>query len=491
MQTTNLMVLCGLVVSVAGLAVAEDVNMLLKLDERANRPAEPWVPREDLEQVPAGKLLFSMVGTDNSECIRGVNDVTGDGVPEVMVGVNDSQVPNVFCLDGASRGTASVVWSHQTTTGVSGGAPYGDQAVVPASDADGNGFQNVLVGTAWGGRTAYSFDSLDGTVRWKFDTYLEPESGWVYSLAELDDITGDGVPEVAFGAGSYNDTLYVVDGASSGGLASQATLVWSYPAADAVMSVRNLGDTNGDGADDVLAAIGDDGHAMVCLSGAGNPPAASVLWTYPTAYLDSVWSCGVLPDVTGDGVNEALAVVWAADGSAIRCRNGANGAQVWTSTAVYADGLAVDAMADVTGDGKPEVVVSSYEHAVTVLSGADGSLVWKTPVGTLNGGYIFSARAIDDLDGDGLQDVIAGSADYYVYAMSGVDGTILWTYLTGNRVFSVAPLGDLNHDGRPEVGATTQDTNNSTVVYVFWGEPPTFADDFESGDTGAWTLTEP
>jgi hypothetical protein len=77
--------------------------------------------------------------------------------------------------------------------------------------------------------------------------------------------------------------------------------------------------------------------------------------------------------------------------------------------------------------------------------------------------------------------------------MNGVDGTILWAFNTpGNRVYTVMPVGDLNHDGRPEVAVGTQEwVDFSDVVFVLWGEPPLFADDFETGNTGAWTTTEP
>ena len=416
-------------------------------------------------RVGPGNRLFHMVGGDNAECVRAVPDVNGDGRDEIVVGIGESGTDNVFCLDGASTAAATVVWSIQTADGVSGGSVWGDQAIVPVSDSEGSGDANVLVGTAWGGRTAYSLDTAAGAEVLKYDTYLDVDSGWVYSLCEMGDVTGDLVTDFAFGAGSDSNAVYLVDGASPG---PQASLEWRYPAGDAVYSVRNLGDVSADGKNDVLAAIGDDVDRIVCLEGDPAFSTGETVWTYAPG--TSVYSCGVLDDVTGDGVRDALAVLWVSGGSAIRCLNGTNGAVVWTSTDVPDFGMAVDALGDVTGDGKPEVVVASWENAVIVLNGADGSLVWKTTVGTTHGGDVWTARAIDDLNGDGRQDVIAGSFDRHVYAMDGDNGSLFWAYDTGNRVFSVAPVGDLNGDGRPEVVAGTQDTTTNVVVHVLEGD---------------------
>ncbi len=455
-----------------------------RLAERAEARPEPRpVDAEAVVGAELGSRLFFMTGADNASCVRSVADVTGDGRDEIVVGIDESQVDNIFLLDGASRGAATVVWAIETMDGVSGGSPWGDQSLVPAFDSDGNDRQNILLGTAWGGRTAYDLDSLDGSIQWSFDTYDAFESGWVYSLAQLNDITGDGVPETAFGAGSDNNTLYMVDGASS----VPATVLWQYQAADAVLSVCNVGDVNGDGDHDVLAAIGDNGSQLVCLDGGTALPGGQVLWTYPASSI--VNACGVLPDITGDGVNEALVVLWTTDGSAIRCLNGATGQVVWSSTTVGEAGMMVDLLDDVTGDGTPEIIVGSFENAAIVLDGADGTLHWRTTVGTLNGGDVWTVRAIDDLNNDGNQDVIAGSFDYHVYAMDGVDGTVLWSYDTGNRVFSVYPAGDLDGDGRPEVVVGTQDTNDNVVVHVLsgGGVMAIFADGFESGDTSMWS----
>jgi len=450
---------------------SEDAAPALLRARLRRAPAATAPGPAHLGSVGPGNRLFSMIGGDNAECVRAVPDVNGDGRDDVIVGIGQSGVDNVFCLSGASSGTATVLWSVQTNGGVSGGSCYGDQSIVPATDLDASGHADVLLATAWGGRTAYDLDTQAGAEGWRFDTYLETESGWVYSLCEVSDVTGDGVPEVAFGTGSFNDAVHLVDGASTG----QATVLWTYHAGDAVYSVRNLGDVNGDGTDDVLAAVGDNIDRIVCLEGDTTNANGHVLWSYTPGV--SVFACGTLSDITGDGVDEALAVLWTSGGSAIRCLNGATGAFLWASTAVAELGMMVDELGDVTGDGKPEIVVGSWENAVIVLNGMDGSLVWKTTVGTTNGGDVWTARAIGDLNGDHRPDVIAGSFDTHVYALDGDSGQVFWAHATGNRVFSVAPIGDLNADGRPEVLAGTQDTTSSRVVYVLEGdagiEPPT------------------
>ncbi len=458
-----------------------------RLQARAERRVDAAPRSAELEAIPPGLLRFWMDGPDNAVAVRPIADVTGDGKDEVLVGIDESGVDNVFLLDGASANAATVVWSFTTVGGVSGGAPYGDQCLVPVGDSNGNGAEEFLLGTAWGGRTAYAIDAAAGAELWNYDTYdFPPESGWVYSLTRLSDTTDDGVAEVAFVAGSFSDSVYAVDGASSG----PATLLWRYQAADAAVSVRNLGDVDGDGAADALVAVGDLAHVVVALDGDPPTSAGAELWSYPTGSA-SAYAVAVLPDVSGDGVAEALAVLWTVDGSAIRALDGATGTLLWQSTTVPEYGMMVDVLHDVTGDDESEVIVSSWENAVQVLDGATGARVWKRTVGSLQGGDVWTARAIRDLNGDGADDVLAGSFDEHVYALSGLNGYPFWSYDTGNRVYSVHALGDLNGDGIQEVGVATQDTSSQRVLYVLDGdgglELPLFADDFENGAAVGWS----
>lgn len=474
-----------------GLATAGSASDTMQeiLRSRAEAPVEAGSDSAAPSDVPVADRLFFMTATDHVRCVRSIPDVTGDGRNEIIVGIDESQTDNIFCLDGASSGAATVVWSQLPVSGASNGSPTGDDAILPVSDLDGNGSPNLVVGTAWGGRSAHNVDGLDGSVEWTFDTYQTADSGWVYSLAELDDSTGDGVAEIVFGAGSDNDRVTLIDGASTGA----ATSLWQYFAGDAVTTVRSIGDVNGDGHDDVLAAVGEDIDLLLCLDGATTDPTGNLLWSYNPA--TPVYAAGVLPDINDDGIAEALAVLWTSDGSAVRCVDGSDGSFIWASTDVNDAGMMVDILADVTGDGYQEIIVASWENAVTVLNGLTGVLVWKTTVGTTNGGDVWTARAIEDLDGDGFEDVIAGSFDTNVYAMSGADGTVIWTYPTGNRVYSVYPAGDLTGDGISEVVVGNQNLSGSSleVVHVLNGGAAAvvFIDGFEDGSTSAWSTVVP
>jgi len=456
--SVSLLILC---VQVAPQALSQDLDAM---DASARAEQETTVPIIPETRSRSGNLLFSWNGPENAACIRAVPDINGDGKDEVVAGIDISQQDNLFCFSGASSGAATVLWSLQTLDGVSGGGFYGNECLNPCSDVDQNSYGNILAGTAWGGRTAYNLDTLDGSTIWKLDTYTLPATGWIYSLAECGDVNGDSIPDVVFGAGSDCDTLFMIDGSSRGG---NPTMLWDYFAFDAVYAVRNIGDVNSDQITDVIAAIGDNVDELVCRAGHNG----AEIWTYEPEYGTSVYGCGVLPSLdipslVNDNINEAIAVLWTSDGSAIRCIDGKTGDLFWSSSDVNSYAMAVDIIDDLTGDGNCEIVVSSWESAVTVLNGLDGSLVWKTRVGD----DTWTARAIDDLNGDGYQDVIAGSFDYNIYAMNGRNGKIFWEYFTNNRVFSVYPVGDLNGDGRCEVAAGTQDTNNSKVVYVVEGD---------------------
>lgn len=148
-----------------------------------------------------------------------------------------------------------------------------------------------------------------------------------------------------------------------------------------------------------------------------------------------------LGDLTGNGVPELVTISY---NGPLGTNNGQQpqGVVVWTRTAddgsawdvlwrnpdyptwdVHSRGGAVINLADLEGDGKPEVIVGNV-----VLDGQTGDLKWDGVVtsggdgGIGNNAFLGPSSAVGDIDLDGNQEVAAGNTLY------DYDGTVLWTY---------------------------------------------------------------
>jgi len=156
------------------------------------------------------------------------------------------------------------------------------------------------------------------------------------------------------------------------------------------------------------------------------------------------------------------------------------------------------AIADLDGDGKPEVI-----QGRVVLKGADGTLKFQGTAGLGTNGFMGPVSSVGDLGLDGRLDVLAGNTAYSVV------GTALWTYAyptaitatncasqgkpcdgftaTGN--FDADDQGEvvivragviyiLNHDGTPLAagGGPVQITMPVDDCTKNEGGPPTVAD---------------
>lgn len=417
-----------------------------------------------LEVSPDGavaEVLWTSQAADNATCVRSFGDLDGDGVPDAIAGhdINGAN-DNLFAISGTSSGTATYLWTIETIGGVSGGSFYGDDCLAPASDLTGDGVPEILGATAWGGRSANCFDGSDGSLLWQLDTYSESASGWVYTIREIPDVTGDGVPEAVFGCGSSNDSVYCVDGASRG---TPATVLWSYKARDAVFAVGWVPDINGDGIAEVVVGTGDYDGRIYCLAGDTGVP----LWIHDPD--GTIMSLATVSDVDGDGRDDVVAAVWNATAGAV-CVSSMTGNRLWTHGAVGGNGMKVAALPDVSGDGVDEVLVGSWNNAILCLDGATGARRWSTPTGTKNGGDVWTLSAMPDVNGDTLSDAVAGSFDGLVYGVDGRTGAVLWTQDTGNRVYSASWMNDVDGDGKPEAIAGTQDTVNNVLVYGIAGD---------------------
>jgi hypothetical protein len=395
-----------------------------------------------------GDIRWMFQGIEDIVCADLIKDNDGDFYPEVIVESYDAgagTADHLYCLSGASPGPApTVLWSARPPGGPSNSGGYGAQCVNGTSDLNGDGIEDVLLGTAWGGRTAYGIDGKSGAVIWDFDTYSDTPpspaaSGWVYTIKSVTDVTGDGHDDVVFGVGSDNNRAYHVDGATG-------AVLWSINLGDAIFSSTVVPDVNGDGKVDVAVGVGDLAEAVWMLKGGAT--GAPVIWTVPAS--GTVHGLATIEDLDGDDIPDVVAALWDVDKTVVAL-SGADGSEIWDyRLGTY--GMRVEILDDVNGDGIQDIALASWADGAFVMSGIDGTVEWSY----FGSGDFWAIDRVDDLNGDGINDVAAGSFDQNVYALDGVDGSLLWSRGLGNRLYDVQGTPDLTGNGVPDVFAGTQ-----------------------------------
>ncbi len=419
-----------------------------------------------------GEIVWWAQGIENVVCVMPIPDLGDDGAAEVVAESYDAGADGdpLTAFRGNSDGAGVPIWS--TGDGPSGG--YGDLCLGIIGDLDDDGYAELLRGTAWGGRKIEVRGSEDGELLWDYDTYANDGGGWVYTVAAIPDLSGDGKPEVLAGAGTSNGSytgarrIYCFDGATG-------AIRFVYLAPEAFNCVIATSDLNNDDIPDVVGGNA-DGY-VYCVSGA-SMGTGTLLWSFNTgenaAFVDEI------EDVSGDGIADVIVGSWS---SQVFCLNGVTGGEVWSS-GIGDFVLQARVIDDVSGDGISDVAVCNFGNSFRVISGKDGALYWFVSTGA----NVWSVYPIPDVDGDGITDVLAGAQNDLVYCVSGasddVVGDVIWTADVGALVFSVRAIDDVNNNGTPDVIAGTQYLNGvgGRIVCLDGGRPLASVDPDLSAD---------
>ena len=321
-------------------------------------------------------------------------------------------------------------------------ASYGGGAI---GDLNGDGRLVIVFGTYFNDEHLYAVDAKDGSVLWKFKSEGVPFDASV-ALADLD---GDGKLEV-LAADSSTGTLFCLNGAGD--------VLWKTKLPNSTDSPPSVADLDGDGRVEIVVgtmSLADRHGRVVAID------AATREQKWIAKIPGHVQSEPALVDLNDDGVLDAIVTTWRGD-KAVHALDGKNGAELWShkmegdmyhgvsvfehggtrivATSIAGDVCLLDAsgkelwtakpggylfapstVADLDGDGTPEIIVASGRVHVLDTSGKEK---WKTD----NFGSIGRGVAIADANGDGLPDLFFGASDRKFRVLEGRTGREIWSF---------------------------------------------------------------
>ena len=367
-----------------------------------------------------------------------VADFNGDGKLDLVVG--DGQFATLDLLLGNGNGTFQ--------PGVAL-PPAGNPLSLAVADLNNDGKPDLIVATG-------SDDQILTILNKGNGTFGTPEAFTVPGATTLaiGDFNGDGKVDVAC-ASLVNGAaaLVLLLGEGNGQLASPAFIV-SEGSPTGVAAVAT-GDFNGDGHLDLVAVrttLGNNETLVLLGNGDGTFQA-------PTAYAMAGPVLLGAADFTGNHKTDILAANAFVDVSLLSLLLGKGDGtfQVAPQTALTAFAAGANsigmASADLNGDGLTDFVVAETTGAQVLLGAGDNQFTAGQVIDT-----VANAIALADVSGDGIPDLIMTTSgnDVMVFLGKG-DGTFK-AALDSNANSSQYTLavGDFNGDGKPDLAVIVE-----------------------------------
>ena len=379
-----------------------------------------------------------------------IADVTGDGKPDVVTGNQVGSTLSVLPSDGAGGfgfpgrhgagayphsiasadldgdGHVDVVTSNVMSSDVSvllgdgagGFGPEQRHAVgnsptsIALADFDGDGHLDIVTANLGGGTVSVLLGDGHGSFSAAMDTSIGEGFQSPYSVA-VADADGDGHADIATANTNVsNESISFLRGDGHGGFAAAVVMPVGSAGTHSPQGVA-FADVTGDGHADIVTANLYSSDLSV-LAGHGDGSFAAAM-SLPTD-LGPVMVAAA--DVDGDGIVDLVSVNQTGQSVSVLIGRGGGEFADAASYAIFTPETVQDYMpwpwgmvlADVDGDGRPDIVTANTQNdSVSVLLN-DGSGGFGTFVAIDTGAHPGSVTAVD-VDGDGDLDVISADRD--------------------------------------------------------------------------------
>ncbi len=311
-----------------------------------------------------------------------------------------------------------------------------------------------------------------GDIIWEYQVEEPATFTGFNSIIFMDDANGDGIPEALGANDNYN--VYCLNGQSSG----MADVFyrfdtgwdpWRTGDVEYERGMVSAPDLDGDDTGDFVIGTGGGSRTVFAVSGEDG----SEIWQFDTHNIGGeggwVYEVTCESDWDGDYIYDVLAAVGGPMGSSdpksVFLLSGVDGSQIWRA-ALGETVYSVRLLDDVDNDRYNEVICGTSPYTgtyfVKMLNGQDGSVEWNTEVDNV----VFSLNRIADLNGDGVDDAAVAAASGGVYALSGTDGSIIWHIPSTGTNYYLEVTEDLNNSGYDDVLVTSV----SGTFYAYEGQ---------------------
>ena len=298
-----------------------------------------------------------------------------------------------------------------------------------------------------------------------------------------------GINSACFGSGAAADmdndgkkeivfATYADDGKVYCLNAEDGSLKWSY----------NIG-----GCGDVALNIYDldmDGQLDVFVNGSCNPSAFCIngntgilTWSVASGGGDSP---ATIADIDGDGKPE---LVFGNFSGQIRVLNGENGTLA-KNIQVYPNALQTEpVLVDANNDGILDIIVANYfstgTYSIHCYDYNSATPIWTNTLSVPGSSYhAYHGGALADIDKDGKKEYVIGAKNGMIRALNTEDGSVLWTVNNpGSSCFHAITIGDVNNDDTldvvyhresPNQGIYVVNGYNSNAMYSYTSSSASF-----------------